>query len=147
MARFLGMGVVALLVAFAGCAAPGTMSGGMGNMGGMDMGSDGAMSGHSMTSSSNSSLDTGMIEPGSIARLAFTDAGTYAIHCHPHPWMKQNVTVEPGAPSEVNVDIVDGSAASDYGFQPANVTIAPGGTVVYHNTGKLAHTATLEEEA
>lgn len=92
-------------------------------------------------------LDTGLIEPGANATLRFDELGTYAGHCHPHPWMLQNVTVEQGAPTIAHVDIVDGKDISEFGFEPSQIRIAPGGSVMYHNIGALAHTATLERPA
>lgn len=91
-----------------------------------------------------STLDTGDIAPGGEAQLTF-GSQSLPIHCDPHPFMRQNVTVAEGGPSEAHVDILDGDATSEYRFEPANLTIASGATVTYHNHGRLVHTATQGE--
>ncbi|MFA5860147.1 MAG: hypothetical protein WDA16_00490 [Candidatus Thermoplasmatota archaeon] len=134
---------LALSLGFAGCLA----SGGPGadTMEGMDMTQTQHTDGHGH--SGEPTLDTGLIEPGANATLRFDEIGAYSGHCHPHPWMLQNVTAEAGAPTLVHVDIVDGKDTSEFGFRPSQTTVAPGGSVMYHNVGVLAHTATLDREA
>jgi nitrite reductase (NO-forming) len=47
---------------------------------------------HTVTSTSGA-FDTGMVDPGSTAPLAFDTAGLYPYMCTPHPWMKGVVVV------------------------------------------------------
>ena len=89
-------------------------------------------------------LDTGPLAPGAEAALVFPEAGAYAVHCHPHPWMEQRVEATPGAPAEAHVHVLDGEDPETYRFEPAVLSVAPGGRVTYHNHGTLAHTATVE---
>lgn len=93
-------------------------------------------------------LDTKSIEPGASKSLKFAAAGVYRMHCHPHPYMKHNVTVVEGfsSPSKVEVSIVDGPTTGEYRFVPENIVVAPGTTVVYTNLGDQPHTTTLESQ-
>lgn len=97
-------------------------------------------------------LDTGSakdgsdwIQPGASKSVTFTEAGSFEMHCHPHPFMRSNVTVVDGyaGPKEVTVKITDGAELGTYRFVPENVLVAPGTTVVYENVGAQPHTATL----
>lgn len=89
-------------------------------------------------------LNTSLIEPGSTKTLTFTQAGLYNMHCHPHPFMRSNVTVIDGyqGPDTVDVEIRDGDATGSYRFTPENIVVGAGTKVVYHDVGKLPHTAT-----
>ena len=89
-------------------------------------------------------LDTGDIAPNAQSSLNFDSSTT--IHCHPHPWMSQNITIANDAPAEVHVHIVDGVDAQEYRYEPENVTIAKGGRVIYHNHGNFTHTATQKTD-
>lgn len=111
--------LVAIAVVLAGCAAPAN-----------------SHDGH------DDALDTGDIAPGATATLTYDALGTFAMHCHPHPWMKHNVTVTADAPGAVHVHIHDGGAPGDYRFEPTNITIGKGSVVTYHNHGNMTHTAT-----
>lgn len=113
----------------------------------------GPVSGTTLVKSLN--LSTGYIDPGAQASLVFTKPGIYAMHCHPHPYMRQNVTVLDGwdGPSVVHVQIVDGPSADGnptggYKFSPEYVVVKPGTTVVYHNNGTQVHTSMeLQQDA
>lgn len=89
-------------------------------------------------------LNTTLISPGETATLTFTEAGLYNMHCHPHPFMRSNVTVIDGyqGPGTVEVQIQDGGTTGEYRFVPENIVVAPGTKVVYRNVGTLPHTAT-----
>jgi plastocyanin len=39
----------------------------------------------------------GVIKAGKIYEFVFTQEGTIAYHCEPHPWMKAELTIVPGA--------------------------------------------------
>jgi plastocyanin len=47
---------------------------------------------HTVTADDNS-FDSGTIDLGATFNLGFSDPGTYAYHCTPHPWMKGTITV------------------------------------------------------
>jgi plastocyanin len=93
---------------------------------------------------SGAALDTGAIPPASTATLAFPSSGVWGIHCTPHNWMSENVTVVDGyaGPAQVDVNLVDGASNNDYRFVPNNVILPVGGKVVFHNLGSQTHTAT-----
>jgi plastocyanin len=64
----------------------------------------------------------------------FTLAATYNYICGIHgALMSGSLTVTPGGPSTQNVSIVD------FAFNPPNVTVGVGGTVVWTNTGPSQH--------
>lgn len=85
---------------------------------------------------------------GKSASIKYTEAGIYRMHCHPHPYMKHNVTVVDGykGPSTVNVTITDGAKLNEYRFVPEEIIIGKGTTVVYTNVGQLPHSATAESQ-
>lgn len=83
-----------------------------------------------------------LIEPGATTSLTFDHQGAHTIHCHPHPFMEQLVTVTDAPASEVHVHIFDGPEQSDYRFEPSAIEIGAGSTVVYHNHGAVDHSAT-----
>lgn len=112
--------LLALAATLAGCAAPGA-------------------GGHP-------ALGTGLVQPGAEAALAFELAGTFALHCDPHPFMEHDVTVAEGAPTIAHVHILDGNATSEYRFDPQELRVGPGAVVTYHNHGALAHTASERTE-
>ncbi len=39
----------------------------------------------------------GVIKPGTTYQFVFTQVGDITYHCEPHPWMKGQVTIVPGA--------------------------------------------------
>jgi plastocyanin len=106
------------------------------------------------------SFTTGVVPPGpEMGRFAGTNAtitvdrpGTYAFRCEIHPQtMRGTVTVTgqardgPGpappsaAPSAAALEMVD------FAFEPAQVSVAPGGAVTFRNRGDAPHTATLDD--
>lgn len=89
-------------------------------------------------------LDTGYINSGESKSIKLTTPGVYQLHCHPHPWMRANITVLPGAPSgDAVISIADGATNAEYRFGPEDTTVAPGSTVTFHNVGNQTHTATM----
>jgi plastocyanin len=87
-------------------------------------------------------LNSGSIAPGGMYSHTFADAGDYPYHCAFHPVMTGAVTVEAGSPNtDASVSIVSSSST---GFQPSDVTIAPGGTVTWTNNHSVAHTVTSD---
>jgi plastocyanin len=47
---------------------------------------------HTVTAD-DTSLDSGLIDPGNTFSFEFDTPGVYTYHCTPHPWMKASVTV------------------------------------------------------
>ncbi len=90
-------------------------------------------------------LNTGDIAGGASKRMKFDREGYYFMHCHPHKWMKLNVTVKQGAPTKMaHVAILDGKPVPEYRFAPEDVTVGPGTTITFWNNGSYVHTATQE---
>jgi len=115
---------------------------------------------HTLTSD-DGAFDTGVVPPGpeggrfagGNVSFRLTQPGTYNFHCEIHPQqMKGTITVVGEAPSTpgpappsnaakvANVDMVD------FAFRDAQVSVAPGGEVIFRNTGDAPHTATLDDE-
>lgn len=94
-----------------------------------------------------SSKVTDYVQPGQSRAIKFDIAGIWQMHCHPHPFVRGNISVIEGyqGPAQVDVQMLDGARA-DYRFFPENITIAPGTVVVYHNKGSQAHTATWMQQ-
>lgn len=114
---------------------------------------------HTLTAD-DGSFDTGVVTPGPEGgRFAGTNAtvtvsqpGTIPFHCEVHPAaMKGTLTVTgearagpappSNAPKTASIDI------KDFSFDGAQVSVAPGGTVTWSNTGDAPHTATFDDEA
>lgn len=92
-------------------------------------------------------IDSGDMDSDEDFTRTFEQAGGFAYHCHPHPWMRALVVVEPdsGAPPETHtVAIVEGlpDAPDEWGFMPQNLTIEQGDKVVWTNDGSIIHTVT-----
>jgi len=47
---------------------------------------------HTVTAD-DTSLDSGLIDPGNAFSFEFDTPGIYTYHCTPHPWMKATITV------------------------------------------------------
>ena len=82
---------------------------------------------------------------GDVHEQVFAQAGTYSYHCAAHSGLGMNGTVVVDASSVV--DSVGVAVGSDtpplYVFNPATVTIKPGGKVHwFNNSGLTNHTAT-----
>lgn len=89
-------------------------------------------------------LDTGYINSGESKSIKLTTPGVYQLHCHPHPWMRANITVLAGAPNgDAVISITDGATNPEYRFGPEDTTVGPGSTVTFHNVGNQTHTATM----
>jgi plastocyanin len=83
-------------------------------------------------------FDSGDLVNGQQFVQAFAAAGSYEYICKHHValGMTGTVNVQPGGQNQANVTIVDNQ------FQPLDVTIRPGGTVVWTHAGALVHTVT-----
>lgn len=89
-------------------------------------------------------FDTGLIASGSSKSIKVDKPGFYMIHCHPHPWMTFNLTVDAKAPTgDKMFTIVDGASKDEYRFAPDESTVAPGSLVTFQNAGSQQHSATM----
>jgi plastocyanin len=85
-------------------------------------------------------FDSGPITPGTAAfPVTFGAAGTFGYHCSIHPTMQGSVAVVAGGPAVQTVTI---RSSPDMKFDPAAVTVGPGGRVEWTNVGPLTHTVT-----
>lgn len=81
----------------------------------------------------------GPLSPGSPpVSHTFAVEGTYDYYCEIHPAMTGVVRVIMGGPASASVTIIDSPSS----FTPADVTIGPGGTVTWTNSGTQQHTVT-----
>jgi MYXO-CTERM domain-containing protein len=98
-----------------------------------------------------------MIAPGETFTFRPDTPGTYAYHCHPHPWMTGTllVTAAGDAPAEVDVAIRDdgnGTHVDEMGFhddasQTTTTTARVGDLVRWVNEGNFTHNVVLEQVA
>jgi plastocyanin len=89
-------------------------------------------------------INSGDVEfQGGSYQQSFPAAGSYAYLCLRHPLQKGQVVVEAGGADSAQVDIVDDSVT---GFQPATVTIRPGGSVRWRNTSLQNHTVSSDRK-
>ena len=104
------------------------------------------------------SFDTGVVTPGPEGgRFAGTNAivtvskpGTIAFHCDVHPAaMKGTLTVtgeaRAGPKASSNAPTTAAINVKDFAFDPAQVSVAPGGKVTWSNKGGAPHTATFDD--
>jgi plastocyanin len=119
-------------------------------------------------------FDSGNMDPGDQFKFTFKKPGVYDYNCTPHPWMEGTVKVhEPGkpppedtsedddessppppppasssaggGPTTHHVNIVEGSSTDEWGYDPAQLTVGVGDTVVWTNTGEIDHTVTADD--
>ncbi len=96
-------------------------------------------------------LASPLLAKGAKFQWTFMNVGEFAYHCHPHPWMMGNVTVEAHADHSHGtagkthtVKIVDGATAGEYKYVPENLTVHVGDTIVWVNEGTMGHTVTAK---
>jgi plastocyanin len=112
---------------------------------------------HTLTAD-DGSFGTGVVTPGAEggrfaggnASVVLNKPGTFSFHCEIHPQlMKGELTVSGGAqsgPSPPSVAPQQGSVKIvDFAFNPAQVSVAPGGVISFKNTGSASHTATFDD--
>ena len=125
---------------------------------------------HTITAA-DGSFSSGVVEPGaeqgrfagSSATVVVNDPGTYEFFCDIHPQAMRGTLVVTGDPPDDEVttttragpdeDAAQNAAAAerasvdivDLAFEPSEVAVAPGGEVVWTNTGDLPHTATFDD--
>ena len=97
-----------------------------------------------------SGFDTGEIERGETATIVLDEPGRFAYACNFHPEMTGtirvrdedgNVPESSAQTGEVPADAIEVQIVS-FAFEPATVTIAAGGTVVWINNDSAPHTVT-----
>lgn len=93
--------------------------------------------------SENVTLATPYMGRGNSSSLMFDRPGVYFMHCHPHPWMKLRVDVDPAASAPSNSTIVIGN----FSYGMGNLSVPPGTELSFRNDDPVAHTATLERFA
>jgi FtsP/CotA-like multicopper oxidase with cupredoxin domain len=87
-------------------------------------------------------FDSGDLANGQQFTQVFAVAGTFDYFCQRHgAGMSGTVNVQPGGANQENVTIVDNQ------FNPASVTVRPGGTVVWTHAGQDLHTVTEQGRA
>jgi FtsP/CotA-like multicopper oxidase with cupredoxin domain len=85
-------------------------------------------------------FDSGQFPPGAaLFQVTFGGAVTLNYHCEIHPSMQGTVIVAPGEPTTADVFIID--SPGPMAFSPAEVRVAPGGTVRWH-PGTMIHRIT-----
>lgn len=91
-------------------------------------------------------VDSGDIKSGATWSASFSEPGRYLLHCHPHPWMKQVVIVDPAAPpgTTATAQILDGSTTEEFFYSPAELRVRPGTKITWENKGAVVHTVTQE---
>jgi plastocyanin len=111
---------------------------------------------HTATSSVDfgETFDSSMINPGEIYQLdtSSLELGEYQYMCIVHPWMTASFVLEEAKePVKVDVSIPQGASIQQIGqmyYDPTDITISAGTTVVWTNNDNAAHTVTsgsLEE--
>jgi plastocyanin len=85
-----------------------------------------------------STFSTGCLEKGQAYNLTFDQAGTFDIHCHPHPWMQARIVVDASAPAAPVTYRI-----ADFAYPEKLMTIGLGSTVTFVNDDPVAHTATV----
>ncbi|MFN7924706.1 MAG: galactose oxidase-like domain-containing protein [Bryobacteraceae bacterium] len=86
---------------------------------------------------SGSAFDSGNLSVNAAYNYTFPALGSFNYYCRFHP-MNGTVNVVSGGPATAAVSIQDGPSR----FDPATVTIGPGGTVTWTNFGIQIHTVT-----
>lgn len=99
------------------------------------------------------SFDSGFMPAGGSYTRAFGTAGTYLYICSIHPNMQGTIRITsaggsvpppaPPAPTPKPKPVPAGRLIiADFAFRPATITVAPGTTLVWQNTGVAPHTVT-----
>lgn len=93
-------------------------------------------------------FDSSMINPGDIFQLdtSSLELGEYQYLCIVHPWMTASFVLEEAKePVKVDVSIPQGASIEQIGqiyYDPTDISISVGTTVVWTNNDNAAHTAT-----
>jgi plastocyanin len=93
-------------------------------------------------------FDSSMINPGELFQLdtSTLELGEYQYMCIVHPWMTASFVLEEGKePVKVDVSMPQGASIQQIGqlyYDPTDITISAGTTVVWTNNDSAAHTVT-----
>lgn len=93
----------------------------------------------------DSDVLSGDLDNGGSFQHTFSTVGVFDYHCHPHPWMTATITIEENdnttAPQTHTVRIIEPDAADSqsWAFDPAELSIEVGDTVVWINEGNQIH--------
>lgn len=92
---------------------------------------------------SDSNVVSDDLRTGDTFQHTFTTEGTFAYHCHPHPWMQGEIHIEPAQngsePQNHTIKIVEPLDEGDWTFEPGSLTIRVGDTVEWVNEGEVIH--------
>lgn len=100
-----------------------------------------------------SGFDTGIIQPGTVSTVTLDTPGRFAYACQIHPEMTGTIVVRdptgdvpeaatPAAPIDAPTVTI-----ANLAFDPAQITIQPGATVVWTNDDSVPHTVTANDGA
>ncbi len=85
-------------------------------------------------------FSTGCIGQDQSFDVTFGKAGTFYYHCHPHPWMKAKLVVDPSGTNTAPVTI----EIENFRY-PSEIRLGLGTKVTFVNKDPVKHTATLED--
>ena len=109
-----------------------------------------AISGTHVLIGENGAFESPPIAPGTRWARRFNKPGTYHYHCKNHSFTSGDIVVTgppvADAPAEQEVAITEKNPddPTSFGFEPADVLVETGTTVVWRNNGKNVHTVTSE---
>jgi plastocyanin len=94
-------------------------------------------------------FDTNPILPGRTGTVSFTVPGTYHYFCRINPSrMNGIIVVKPGAQPSANnrIEAVDPALPQEtFRFEPSNLTVQSGSTLLFANVGGKPHTLTADD--
>jgi plastocyanin len=115
---------------------------------------------HHDHTATGSRFDTGVMRPGEMKTVAFDEPGSYAYSCQIHPEMVGRVEVRDSSgrvpaspvasPQATPASASAGEVAvtiANLAFDPSNLDIRVGSTIVWTNLDQLPHTATATDGA
>jgi plastocyanin len=100
-----------------------------------------------------SGFDTGIIQPGTVATVTLDTPGRFAYACQIHPEMTGTIVVRdatgnvPEAATPAPPTNAPTVTIANLAFDPAQITIQPGATVVWTNDDSVPHTVTAGDGA
>ncbi len=97
-----------------------------------------------------SGFDTGIIQPGTVATITLDTPGRFAYACQIHPEMTGSIAVRnttgnvPEAAASAAASPADATtvAIANLAFDPAQISVQPGASVVWTNDDSVPHTVT-----
>jgi plastocyanin len=94
-----------------------------------------------------SDWDTGTLQPGDSAKIAFDTPGEFAYACQFHPIMTGTIMVEGAVASPQASPAASGNSIRivNLAYDPPELEVAAGTTVTWTNEDQVAHTATSSD--